>query len=97
VIACAPQVRGADGSQVMNGSFDPRAHLTTPWPLAAPYAFRSLNTLSRPPSSEARIRLVAGAGPTHDPGDPVFGAGPGGFGIFGILRDEAFLHAGAPP
>src|SRR6185436_2980155 len=90
VIAWASRLRGKpSGSHVMNGSLDspgPAACCPRPkLPEAAPYPLFSLKTFS--PAGViggTGSGLFVVAGPTHAPDRSRFGAGPGGFGIFGM-------------
>src|SRR5512138_635817 len=75
------------GSQVMNGSFDaPGAPSPVPPRFVAlVYALRCLKIAS--PAGViggAGSGLLLVPGPTHAPDRSRFGAGPGGFGIFGM-------------
>src|SRR5919197_628773 len=89
LISWASRLRGKpSGSQVMNGSLDsPGCSFRDPAPKlpeAGPYALRSLNT--RWPAAViggTGSGLLVFNGPTHAPDRSRFGAGPGGFGIFG--------------
>src|SRR4030095_8113467 len=75
------------GSQVMNGSFDAPGGRSGPFPrfVDVVYALRCLNIAS--PAGViggAGSGLLLVPGPTHAPDRSRFGAGPGGFGIFGM-------------
>src|SRR5207237_846983 len=90
VIACAIRLRGKpSGSHVMNGSLDspgpPACRPPPNWPEAGPNPLRSLK--ARSPAgviAGTGSGLLVVAGPTHAPDRSRFGAGPGGFGIFGM-------------
>src|ERR1051325_8134787 len=89
VIACASRFRGnPSGSQVMNGSFDSPGPSTFPppqFPEAGPYDLFSLKAFS--PAAViggTGSGLFVVPGPTQAPDRSRFGAGPGGFGIFGM-------------
>src|SRR5690242_13752007 len=75
------------GSHVMNGSFDApgAASWLLPRFVAVVYAFRCL-TIAWPAGviGGAGSGLLLVPGPTHAPDRSRFGAGPGGFGIFGM-------------
>src|ERR687885_750386 len=89
LIACASRLRGKpSGSQVMNGSFDsPGCSLRDPapkFPEAGPYDLCALNA-AWPAGviGGTTSGLLVFNGPTQAPDRSRFGAGPGGFGIFG--------------
>src|SRR5919206_5233389 len=95
VIACASRLRGKpSGSHVMNGSLDSPGWSVRPrppapnCPEAGPNPLRSLNAFS--PAGViggTGAGLLVVAGPTQAPDRSRFGAGPGGFGIFGMPSD----------
>src|SRR5687767_14813422 len=80
--AWASRLRGnPSGSHVMNGSFEaPRFAFL----LASPYGFRSLNSASPAGVIGGTGSGLLSIGPTHTPDRSRVGAGPGGFGIFGM-------------
>src|SRR5205085_11326818 len=88
VIACVCTLRGKpSGSHLMAGSFDaPGSALALlPRLVARLYALRCLKIAS--PAGViggAGSGLLLVPGPTHTPARSRFGAGPGGFGIFGM-------------
>src|SRR6266545_7643270 len=89
VIAWASRLRGnPSGSHVMNGSFDAGGWPSLlaplpPWPVAAPYALRSLNCASPAGVIGGTGSGLLFCGPTHAPERSRLGAGPGGSGILG--------------
>src|SRR5215813_6427607 len=91
VIAYVSTLRGKpSGSQVMYGSFDSPGGVSGPFArfVARLYALRCLKIAS--PAGViggAGSGLLLVPGPTHAPDRSRFGAGPGGFGIFGMPSD----------
>src|SRR5437867_2658920 len=91
VIAYVSTLRGKpSGSQVMAGSFDAPGSAFALFPrlVARLYALRCLKIAS--PAGViggAGSGLLLVPGPTHTPDRSRFGAGPGGFGIFGMPSD----------
>src|SRR5215471_18867313 len=78
------------GSQVMYGSFDSPGGPSGPLPrfVARLYALRCLKIASPAGvNGGTGSGLLLVPGPTHAPDRSRFGAGPGGFGIFGMPSD----------
>src|SRR5213078_2931124 len=102
VIAYVCTLRGKPrGSHLMAGSFDAPGSAFALFPrlVAMLYALRCLRIASPAGvigGTGSGLLLVPG--PTHAPDRSRFGAGPGGFGIFGIPSEmKPSFTAGAPP